>query len=102
MDIIEFIPTGAANAITARQIAFLADCDTRAVRAAIHMARRHGVPICASCAVPLGYFVAETPDDLRRYLQSLDRRTAHILETKESCAAIYDRMTGQTRMEGFL
>lgn len=102
MEIIEYIPVGAGNAITARQIASMADCNTRAVRAAIQAARRRGVPICASCAAPFGYFVAESPDDLRLYLQSLNRRTAHIMETKEACTAIYDHMTGQAHMEGFL
>lgn len=55
MKIIEFIPTGRANAITADELAARTGLDKRAVRKAVLSSRCNGVPVCSDSSADGGH-----------------------------------------------
>ena len=61
--------------------------------------RKCGVPICASTdtAAP-GYYLADSPAELEKYLRSLDRRLCHIRLTRECLTDTLAAMSGQTTL----
>lgn len=65
--IIELIPTGKNNAISMRRLSDLAGISQRATRAEINRERiQNHVPIIGD---DYGYYMPESEDDMRRYLQ---------------------------------
>lgn len=96
------LPRGAANAIPGRDLVKLLGLDDlRQLTALIEQLRRDGVPVCASCSDPRGYYIAETPEELERYLRSLDRRLSNIRATRSACGDTLRRMCGQEEVEGW-
>lgn len=88
---------GAANAISGRSLAAMLQLrDAREVSKLVERERRAGIPICASVAGDdRGYFLADGPAELERYIKSLDRRLKNVRETREAVQDTLDRMTGQ-------
>lgn len=101
MNLTDFIPSGAANAVTAEKIAEKMNIDARAVRSLVQIERQQGRPICASCAEPFGLYIAETIEELAQYKRSLRRRLNNIFATYLAISATLDEMIGQQRMEDF-
>lgn len=101
MKLTDYIPTGAANAVTAEKIAEKMNIDVRAVRGLVQLERLQGNPICASCAEPFGLYIAETIDELAAYKRSLRRRMSNIFATYLAISTTLDKMTGQQRMDEF-
>lgn len=101
--LVNFLPIGRENAVTGRELASLLDLTVRDVSRMVALARADGCPICASCdtARP-GYFLTEDPDELERYINSLDRRLRAIRRTREALAETLARQTGQTRIWGWM
>ncbi len=79
--IVDYIPVGERNALTASELSRFMGTDRRDVTRSIQAARLRGVPICASCGWPRGFYMAEDPDELRRYLQRFRGRLGEILRT---------------------
>lgn len=83
MKISDFIPTGEANAISNRELAYRAGINERGVRKLVHEARIEGEPICSSDS---GYWLAENIAEvdlsLRRIYSQIKQmsKTAHNLE----------------------
>lgn len=97
-----FLCYGESNAIPGRDLVKLLGLhDLRELTQMIEKARRNGVPICASCSDPRGYYIAETPEELERYLRSLDRRLSNIRATRSACGDTLRRMNGQEEVEGW-
>ncbi len=76
---------------------------TREIRDVIHFLRLQGHPICASNSEPMGYYLAETPDELWEYIQ---RELERLREQAKPIAAlrrVYRRwvneVAGQHRLE---
>ena len=99
--LVDFLPVGRANAITGRELASLLELTVRDVSRMVEAARADGCPICASCdtARP-GYFLTEDPDELERYIASLDRRLRAIRRTRLALEETLLRQTGQIRIGG--
>ena len=98
MKIEEFVPVGAAAAITAADLARLLDMEPREVQKHVQNARCAGVPICASNSEPYGLYIAETPEELARYLESLDRRLKNMAFTRLALGDTLADMSGQERL----
>lgn len=98
---VDRLPHDPANAITAAQLGEMLEMSPRDVTKAIQHYRLYGVPICASCGAPHGYFIADKPETLTRYIKSLDGRLREVQRTREAMVNTLDRMSGQQRMEGF-
>lgn len=67
----EFIPMGAANRITSREIESLTHMKGAEIRKYVNRARQCGIPICSD---DKGYYLAETPYELNRTIAQLKSR----------------------------
>lgn len=75
----DFIPHGAENAITAREISRLTGLSRRRVTLAIETARKSGILICSdSCN---GYFLPVTRAEAQRCIRALRSRWKHQART---------------------
>lgn len=98
----DVLPIGAENAISARTLAAVLGLrDVRAVSRRVELERRSGVPICASVGTPGGYFLPSSPGELKRYLDSLNRRIGEVCRTRNACEDTLRRMTGQINIVGW-
>ena len=82
----DFLLTGAENALDAKTLARLLECDRRSVTQRIERERRRGMPICAAVdGESRGYFLAADADELARYVRALDRRISEVKKTRNAC-----------------
>ena len=101
MKILDLLPHGAENAITAAELSRLTGWSPRDVTRAIQRARLHGAAICSSCGTTPGYFVTDDAGELDRYVRSLAHREHEIGATRAALTVARDRLSGQGCMEGF-
>lgn len=94
---------GAENAVDGATLAMAFGFkNRRELSKVIEKERRSGQPICAAVAGDhRGYYLATTPDELDKYIRSLDRRIREVRRTREACGETLRRMTGQETMEGW-
>lgn len=99
----EILLQGAENAIEGATLAAaLGFKDRRALSKQIERERRSGQPICASVAGnSRGYYLADDPGELQRYIRALDRRIREIRKTRDACGETFRRMTGQEVLAGW-
>ena len=89
----DFLLTGAENALDAKTLARLLECDRRTVTQRIESERRSGMPICAAVTGRnLGYFLAANADELTAYLASFDRRIKQVTLTRDACRRTLEKM----------
>lgn len=102
-DIRDFLGQGKDNAVTGRKLMEIFGVrDLRSVSKAVELARRSGVPICATTSPDgPGYFVAATTSELSGYLRSLDHRLHEIRTTRTSLEACLVSMEGQCVIGGW-
>jgi hypothetical protein len=101
-NISDFLGVGRENAVSGSELADrLHVHDLRFVTRRIEQERRAGSPICATTSgEQRGYFLAASPDELRRYTRSLDRRLLEVQRTRQSLEDILAEMTGQLSLGG--
>lgn len=94
---------GAENAVEGSTLAaVLGFKDRRALSKQIERERRSGQPICASVAGnSRGYYLADDPDEMQRYIRALDRRIREVRKTRDACDLTLQRMTGQETFKGW-
>lgn len=69
MALLDYIPTGEANAVTTAELLRLTGIPSvRALRKEIHQLREQGHIICASMEPPAGYYLAENPQEAARFV----------------------------------
>lgn len=93
--------SGRKNAKTAERIADELDVLPRYVGIMVQRERLAGSPICASTRHPYGYYIAETPAELERYISSIQHRTNELAQTTESLRRTHNRWTGQQVIAGW-
>lgn len=101
MQLVEaLLPIGSKDPITAHEIAeILGLSDIRCITKGIYDLRREGIPVCASTNPGRpGYYTAEDPDELERYIRSLRHRRVAIQEIEDSMLYALNRMTGQVSL----
>lgn len=86
--ILDFLPVGAENAVTAGTLAAWTGMKRRDVTKAIRRARLQGMPICSSCGYPMGYFLATDTGELRTCVRELEGRAAEITEVAQKLGDI--------------
>jgi predicted DNA-binding transcriptional regulator YafY len=90
---------GRENAMTAKELARLFGLsDERIVTKEIQAERQRGVPVCASCGVSAGYFISDSPDEITRYVRTLDSRIKEIHKTRTALLLTADKLSGQTTL----
>lgn len=79
MKLLDYIPTGAENAIGTRDLLRLSGLPTiRALRKEIHRLRESGHIICSSTDTPAGYFIAADKKEAARFIRSMESRRREI------------------------
>lgn len=83
--IADYIPLGRENAITAKELQTITGIKLRDITRSIQRERLSGVPICAnSDSTNPGYYLANDPKEIQRYIKSLDHREREIRKTREA------------------
>lgn len=95
MSIVDFIPVGRENALSARQLAEMLDTQTRVVTRSIEAARRRGVPICARSDAEGGYYRPRDADELSAYLARRNHRARTVARATMAMTDTLDAMRGQ-------
>lgn len=89
MTVTDLLHRGKANAVPGRDLVRLLGLhNLRELTQIIEKERRAGEPICASVSAPHGYYIADSPDELRAYLHSLQRRENEVGKTRRCLTAI--------------
>lgn len=102
LNVSDFLLCGAENAITGEVLVHtIGLSDLRQLTAIIERERKEGVPICANCCDPRGYYLAGTEAELEAYIKSLDRRLKNIRLTRTACDETLRRMNGQAQLDGW-
>ena len=78
INITEILQTGCT--MTGRQLAEYFNTDKRTIEAAVQRERRAGSPICAHAEG--GYYLAQDPETLKQYSDSLKRRADEMQKTR--------------------
>ncbi len=99
--LIASILSGTDNPLTGQEImAALRLSDPRTVTKLIERERRAGLPICASTdSKRPGYYLADSPDELKNYMRSLRHRVKAVSGTLAALEATHDTWTGQQRLD---
>ncbi len=99
--LIASILSGRDNPLTCQEImSALSLSDPRVVTKLIERERQAGLPICASNdSKRPGYYLAETPGELKSYTRSLRRRVKAVSGTLAALEAMHDTWTGQQRLD---
>ena len=79
--IYDVLPTGAENAVTARELARLLDVPVRVITATVEQERRAGKPICSSNRRPCGYYIAADRGELIQFCRRQQRRGGEVMKT---------------------
>ena len=89
----DYLLTGAENALDAKTLARLLECDRRTVTQRIERERRRGMPICAAVTGRnRGYFLPASPAELEQYVSSLNRRVKEVSLTLNACTKTLKKM----------
>lgn len=98
----DFLPHGAANAVDGRSLATaMGFKSVRELSKRIERERRAGQPICAAVSGEhRGYFIGDA-EELRLYLDSLDRRLREVRRTRDAIVETLRRESGQMVLEGW-
>ena len=83
----DYLGEGQENARTGRELARLLGTTHRQVTRLIEGERRAGIPICASTAAPMGYYLASSEDDVRAMCAQLAHRQTEIGRTAAALLA---------------
>ena len=79
MALLDYIPTGEANAVTTAELLRLTGIPSvRALRKEIHQLREQGHIICASTDPPAGYYIAADRQEAARFVPSMESRRREI------------------------
>jgi hypothetical protein len=95
--------TDRESALTAAELqALFGLSEPRVVTRQIQRERQAGAPICAvSNGDSRGYYLTDDPDELGRYIRSLDHRVREIRGTQEGLRRTLLLLSGQTAIEGY-
>ena len=79
MNFLDYIPTGAENAISAKELCARSGFPSiRAMQQEIHRLREQGHIICASTDPPAGYYIAADRQEASRFVRSMESRRREI------------------------
>lgn len=98
--IYDLLPEGRAAAIHSKDLARIAGVPTvRLLQRQIERERAGGAVILSRSDG--GYYRSSDPDELRRFIRTLDARAKNTARAAASARQALDAATGQTRMEGW-
>jgi len=80
--LLDLIPSGEENAVTAKELASLLNCHWRQVTLTINYLRMHDIVICGTTRS--GYFKHTNNEELKHFVFSMHSRARKILAAAES------------------
>ena len=89
--LIDLIPCGAENAVTAKELAALMNCHTRIITASIHFLRCTGAVICADTN---GFYKPATREETEHFVRSMRSRCRHIKAASASAEKLLKKGAG--------
>lgn len=96
MDLLQFIPTGRANARSTEELMRLWGCqDARAVRQMIHDLRVSGNVVCSTTEGGGGYYLPDSKIELLRFCRSMRSRINEIQKALASAERIISNFQGE-------
>lgn len=97
----ELLFHGHENPRTGKELAAYLNCDIRTITEQIEHERRAGQPICANMrGEHAGYFLAETPEELKKYCDQLYKRGGELFKTRRALLRVLEQLIEQKEMEG--
>lgn len=98
--VFDLLPEGREAAIPARDLARIVGLSsTRSLQLQIERERAGGAVILSRSDG--GYYRSNDPEELRRFIRTLDARAKNTARAAASARQALDAATGQTRMEGW-
>jgi hypothetical protein len=98
--IYDLLPDGREAAIPARDLARIAGLSsTRSLQLQIERERAGGAVILSRSDG--GYYRSSDPEELRRFIRTLDARSRNTAKAMRSAQAALDALTGQDRVKGW-
>lgn len=95
LEVADFLPRGAENAIPSRHLVdMLGFRSVRDLQKAIERERNDGAVILSICTDGGGYFLPDTPDEIRRFIRTLSARARNTDKSLESARAELRRLEG--------
>lgn len=99
--IYDFLPTGRDNAIPSKQLAqIMGFRSVRELQKAVEAERAAGAVILCD-PHGSGYYRSEDPEELRRFVRTLNARASNTMKAATSAQKALDAATGQERMVGW-
>lgn len=92
--IYELLSEGAENARTGKEICQQLHINPRELTATIEQERRAGYPICASCGINPGYYLAANKAEMHDYCAALAHRADEIAKTRQACIETIEHLPG--------
>lgn len=96
--IAELLSRNPAQPITAAELAELLGTSRRHITKQIQIERLHGEPIVAISGNPGGYYYAENPEEIKKYIKALRRRCKELDKTQFALFRTYNEAIGQTML----
>ena len=91
MRVKDILPAGRANAISGTDLARILNLkNKRDLTQMIERERRSGQPICAT--TNRGYYLADSPEEMAQYIESLSHRIHQVTVTKLHCEETLSKM----------
>ena len=81
----DYLETGREHAISSTVLCSVIGCSRRQLQAAVARERAMGIPICADCGYPPGYFLARDQDEMKAYCEKLRYQGGRIFKSRRDC-----------------
>ena len=95
LKIADFLPRGAENAVPSRYLVnILGFRSVRDLQKAIERERNAGAVILSTCTDGGGYFLPDSPEEIRRFIRTLSSRARNSDKALESARAELQRIEG--------
>lgn len=89
--LLDLIPCGCENAVTAKELATLMNCHTRIITATIHFLRCKGAVICADTN---GFYKPANREETEHFVRSMRSRCRHIKAASASAEKLLNKGAG--------
>lgn len=97
MKLLDYIPTGAENAMETRELLRLSGLPSiRVLRQEVHKLREQGHVICSSTEPPAGYFIAANPKEAARFIRSMESRRREIARAIQAAQKYMQEAGGES------
>ena len=95
----DYLETGREHAISSTVLCSVIGCSRRQLQAAVARERSMGIPICADCGYPPGYFLARDQDEMKTYCGKLQGQASSIYKARRDCIRMINSLPAAATAE---